>query len=313
MPDDFLTTKEVAEHLGIHEKQVYALVKAGKIPASRVTGKWLFPRRCSTSGSRRTRWRGSRLPGRGASGSKACCSPPAATIRSWTSCRATSRRITPGSSCFPPRPGAPRGCGCSTSGTPTLRGATSSTPRRGEYNVPHVKRMVTAVRPVVANLLWRDLGFVTAAGNPLAIRGFEDLGRSDVRLINRQGGRGDAAAARPPVGRPGDRPGRGRGLRSRGRHALRGRVGGALGGGRHRPGLRLGRADAGARFHPGRPGALRHGHDEGRVLRPGGAGDPRGSAADKGQAIIRDFGKEKFGAPLFFPNSDEWKQAQSGK
>src|SRR5512137_692601 len=45
MPNEFLTTKEVAEHLGIHEKQVYALVKAGKIPASRVTGKWLFPRR----------------------------------------------------------------------------------------------------------------------------------------------------------------------------------------------------------------------------------------------------------------------------
>ena len=45
MPGDFLTTKEVAEHLGIHEKQVYALVKLGKIPASRVTGKWLFPRR----------------------------------------------------------------------------------------------------------------------------------------------------------------------------------------------------------------------------------------------------------------------------
>jgi ABC-type transport system substrate-binding protein len=31
------STKEVAEHLGIHEKQVYALVKAGKIPASRAT------------------------------------------------------------------------------------------------------------------------------------------------------------------------------------------------------------------------------------------------------------------------------------
>jgi tungstate transport system substrate-binding protein len=37
------------------------------------------------------------------------------------------------------------------------------------------------------------------------------------------------------------------------------------------------------------------------------------TAADKGQAIIRDFGKEKFGAPLFFPNSDEWKKAQAGK
>jgi tungstate transport system substrate-binding protein len=30
-------------------------------------------------------------------------------------------------------------------------------------------------------------------------------------------------------------------------------------------------------------------------------------------AIIRDFGKQKFGAPLFFPNSDEWKKAQAGK
>jgi tungstate transport system substrate-binding protein len=29
---------------------------------------------------------------------------------------------------------------------------------------------------------------------------------------------------------------------------------------------------------------------------------------DKGQKIIRDFGKEKYGAPLFFPNSKEWKQ-----
>jgi tungstate transport system substrate-binding protein len=37
------------------------------------------------------------------------------------------------------------------------------------------------------------------------------------------------------------------------------------------------------------------------------------TAADKGQVIIRDFGKEKFGAALFFPNSDAWKKAQAGK
>lgn len=33
------------------------------------------------------------------------------------------------------------------------------------------------------------------------------------------------------------------------------------------------------------------------------------TAADKGQAIIRDFGKDKYGTPLFFPNSDEWKKS----
>jgi len=31
------------------------------------------------------------------------------------------------------------------------------------------------------------------------------------------------------------------------------------------------------------------------------------TAPDKGQLIIRDFGKEKYGAPMFFPNSKEWQ------
>jgi tungstate transport system substrate-binding protein len=35
--------------------------------------------------------------------------------------------------------------------------------------------------------------------------------------------------------------------------------------------------------------------------------------AEKGQKIIRDFGKDKFGSPLFFPNSKEWREAQEGK
>jgi tungstate transport system substrate-binding protein len=31
------------------------------------------------------------------------------------------------------------------------------------------------------------------------------------------------------------------------------------------------------------------------------------TAPDKGQKIIRDFGKEKYGSPLFFPDSREWR------
>jgi tungstate transport system substrate-binding protein len=34
------------------------------------------------------------------------------------------------------------------------------------------------------------------------------------------------------------------------------------------------------------------------------------TAADKGQLVIRDFGKDKYGAPLFFPNSDAWRKSQ---
>lgn len=40
----FMSVKQVAEYLDIHEKKVYALAAQGVIPATKVTGKWLFPR-----------------------------------------------------------------------------------------------------------------------------------------------------------------------------------------------------------------------------------------------------------------------------
>ena len=44
MSELLMTTKEVANYLNIHEKQVYALIKENKIPCTRVTGKWVFPK-----------------------------------------------------------------------------------------------------------------------------------------------------------------------------------------------------------------------------------------------------------------------------
>jgi excisionase family DNA binding protein len=40
----FMSVKQVAEYLDIHEKKIYALAADGVIPATKVTGKWLFPR-----------------------------------------------------------------------------------------------------------------------------------------------------------------------------------------------------------------------------------------------------------------------------
>jgi excisionase family DNA binding protein len=40
----FLTTKEVAKFLSINEKMVYSLVSEKGLPASKITGKWLFPK-----------------------------------------------------------------------------------------------------------------------------------------------------------------------------------------------------------------------------------------------------------------------------
>ena len=42
--DVFMSVKQIAEYLHLNEKKVYALVNEGKIPATKVTGKWMFPR-----------------------------------------------------------------------------------------------------------------------------------------------------------------------------------------------------------------------------------------------------------------------------
>lgn len=40
----FMTVKQVADYLHLNEKKVYALANDGGIPATKVTGKWIFPR-----------------------------------------------------------------------------------------------------------------------------------------------------------------------------------------------------------------------------------------------------------------------------
>ncbi|WP_334223712.1 helix-turn-helix transcriptional regulator [Thiosocius teredinicola] len=42
--DTFMSVKQVATYLQLNEKKVYALVNEGKMPATKVTGKWMFPR-----------------------------------------------------------------------------------------------------------------------------------------------------------------------------------------------------------------------------------------------------------------------------
>ncbi len=40
----FMTVRQVAEYLQLNEKKIYALATEEKIPATKVTGKWMFPR-----------------------------------------------------------------------------------------------------------------------------------------------------------------------------------------------------------------------------------------------------------------------------
>ena len=43
-PGVFMSVKQVAEYLHLNEKKIYVLVNEGQIPATKITGKWMFPR-----------------------------------------------------------------------------------------------------------------------------------------------------------------------------------------------------------------------------------------------------------------------------
>ena len=86
---ELMNTREAAAYLGINEKKVYFLAKAGRIPCTRVTGKWTFPRRLID------RW--IEESAAGVVGRKAKTeernffSPQAAMIRAWGYCTISTR------------------------------------------------------------------------------------------------------------------------------------------------------------------------------------------------------------------------------
>src|SRR5215469_7229490 len=62
--------------------------------------------------------------------------------------------------------------------------------RTGEYNLGAVRRHSGAEPIVVVNFAQWEIGITTAPRNPLGIRGYEDLARKEVRIVNREQGSG---------------------------------------------------------------------------------------------------------------------------
>ncbi len=62
--------------------------------------------------------------------------------------------------------------------------------KTGEYNVPFVERMLPGTSAVIIRLASRMQGFYVTNGNPKGIKGWEDLKRSDITMVNREKGSG---------------------------------------------------------------------------------------------------------------------------
>lgn len=63
-------------------------------------------------------------------------------------------------------------------------------PESGQYNVSYVRKYLPQVNCRLLNLVVRQQGIMVKPGNPLNIKGIEDLSREEVRFVNRQRGAG---------------------------------------------------------------------------------------------------------------------------
>ena len=190
MPEEMMNTKEVAQYLGIHEKQVYALIKLKRVPCTRVTGKWVFPRKLidewidsdARIGLKEARQKSKRIEGAYlASGSN---DPILDMLQTYL------KKSYPEFYIFSANTGSTEGLKALNMGYTDIAWSHLFDPKSGEYNIPFLSSYLPNVKPVVVNLFRRDLGFVVAPKNPFHIHGFEDLTQRGIRFINRQKGSG---------------------------------------------------------------------------------------------------------------------------
>ena len=190
MSEEMMNTKEVAHYLGVHEKQVYALIKSKRIPSTRVTGKWVFPRKLidewidsnAQKSLGQAREKSRRVEGALlASGSN---DPILDILHTYM------RTLYPEFYIFTANTGSTDGLKALNMGYTDIAWSHLFDPKTGEYNIPFLSTYLPNIKPVVVNLFHRDLGFVVAPKNPFGFRGFEDLTKKEVRFINRQKGSG---------------------------------------------------------------------------------------------------------------------------
>jgi excisionase family DNA binding protein len=190
MTEEMMSTKQVAQYLGIHEKQVYALIKSKRIPSTRVTGKWVFPKKMidtwiessAQKGFEQAKLKSKRIEGALlASGSN---DPILDMLQTYM------KKSYPEFYIFSANTGSTEGMKALNKGYTDIAWSHLYDPKSGEYNVPFLSAYLPDVKAVVVNMFYRDLGFLVAPKNPFHIKGFEDLTQKGVRFINRQKGAG---------------------------------------------------------------------------------------------------------------------------
>jgi len=190
MSIELMNTKEVAKYLDIHEKQVYLLIRAGKIPCSRVTGKWIFPKKFIDEWIERSALDGIILAGNKIKSIEGALLTSGSNDPVLDMLLSSMKKDHPGFNIFSANTGSLSGLDALNTGLTDISFSHLYDPESGDYNTPYLKKHCPDRQPVVVNLFHRQIGFLINKSKVRHFKGWESLASKKIRFINRQKGSG---------------------------------------------------------------------------------------------------------------------------
>ncbi|UCF58064.1 MAG: helix-turn-helix transcriptional regulator [Deltaproteobacteria bacterium] len=184
----FLSTKEVAELLDVNEKMIYTLVSEKGLPATKVTGKWLFPRRLVEQ------WleshiinypRSAHLP----SSHGILILVGSHDVLLERTIALFNRLYSDHLAVFG-NVGSLGGLRILARGLCHMASSHLLQEDEEEYNFDFAYQELGSELPAVVNFCRREQGLLVAKGNPKAIRDVSDLGQPGIKIANRPEGTG---------------------------------------------------------------------------------------------------------------------------
>ena len=185
---DFITARETSNLLNINEKKVYALAQEGKLPGTKITGKWLFPRvELEAFLRERSRQSTGRFLTELAMKDEiilvAGSHDPAMCLVEGIFHNRNPRFVI-----FSSNVGSVEGLRFLQKGLCTISLSHLYDPAADDYNFPFISEIFGGTDEVVViNLFHRSIGFVS---KPEEIASFSALRERGIRFINRQAGSG---------------------------------------------------------------------------------------------------------------------------
>jgi putative molybdopterin biosynthesis protein len=179
MTPSLMNTREVAEYLRIKERKVYDLVAQRRIPCTRATGKWLFPKQ----------WIDLWLLQQAEEGmeTRPRFEPPAIISGShdplldWAVRESASALAVLFN-------GSLDGLERFTDRQALACGLHVPDPESGEYNTPLLQRRFAAEPVVALEWAWRQQGLMVMPGNPEGMRGLQDARGKRLALRQKEAG-----------------------------------------------------------------------------------------------------------------------------